>query len=161
MIQRLGAITALALLLAACQATGQAGHVTDQHTGLNMVHSQRFAVANGLLHNLNAHAFHEEEIGFGVYYQYTATGVGWMFINSAWSSGKKLRLARTKQDVLGCGGGSCSIQETGFILLTPEEFYRYAQTGFEFKLLGRNDEVVGKMPSHAFQQVIDRLAGRS
>lgn len=139
------------LTLAGCQTT--AGTIHDAHTGVTVAHSKRHEVSSGLLSSIHAMAAHNSNKGYVVAVEHMATGGGWLFMQEAWSFGKRLPFEVRQQDVLGCGAG-CTLLETGQIRLTEEEFLAAATSGFAFKIVGRNGAIEGTVPSAAFQEVL-------
>lgn len=146
-------ILLVSALLSACQ-TGP-GVVHDKHTGKTVVHSKRYAVAGGLLHNANAIATWSNVNGYGVGVEYLATGGSWMFFREAWSYGKQYTYVVESEDVMGCGAG-CSIYESGIIRISEADFQQALVTGFEFKLVGRGGAFEAKVPAEAFKQVLSQ-----
>lgn len=144
---------AAALAMAGCQSGP--GKLDDKHTGNQGAYSAQFQVHSGLLSSLSARAVYSTQKGYGVTVGYLNTGLGWMFIREAWSFGKRLPYTPDAENVVGCGGG-CTISETGRIGLTEAEFRQAAVNGFEFKLVGRNGAIVGKLPATAFKQVLSQ-----
>lgn len=147
-----------ALSLSGCQTSP--GQFHDKHTGVTVTHSRTYALKNGLLYNLNGFAGHSARRGFNLAIDYSSTGLGWMFFREAWSFGKQYEYVVADERVAGCGGGSCTLVERGGIRMSEDDFRKASQTGFEFKLMGKNGSVEGRMPAEAFQQVLDQLEGR-
>lgn len=139
------------LLVAGCTTAGSS---TDVHTGISAKHSASYSAHAGLLDNLNAIALIGTRAGqtkYGVGINYSSTGLGWAFFREAWSFGSQLPYTVTRENVAGCGGG-CTIVEEGSIELTGAQFEAAAKSGFEFKLVGKNRSVVGKIPAKAFAE---------
>ena len=139
------------LALAGCQTT--AGTIHDVHTGVAISHSKRYQVQSGLLSSIYATAGHHSSKGYVVAVEYMATGGGWLFMEEAWSYGKRLPFEVKRQDVLACGAG-CTLEETGQIRLTEDEFQTAASSGFAFKIVGRNGAIDGVVPASAFHEVL-------
>lgn len=150
--------TSLLCVVSALLASCQAGTVYDKHTGNTIVFSERVQINGGLLHSLNARAVHSQRKGYGIAIEYMNTGLGWAFLEQAWSFGRQLEYDVGNRTVLGCGGG-CSIEETGAIRLNEQDFRQAAVHGFEFKLIGRADSIEAKMPASAFRQVLGQMSG--
>jgi len=68
---------AAAVTLSACQT--QPGTLHDAHTGKTIVHSSRFAIQSGILHNVHATAGFSNVNGYSVVIEHLATGLGWRF----------------------------------------------------------------------------------
>ncbi|AQU88057.1 hypothetical protein B0W47_11930 [Komagataeibacter nataicola] len=74
-----------------------------------------------------------------------------------WSEGHKYTYNDLGSDAHLCGGaGGCLIDERGAIKLSKDEFYQFAKTGFDFKIIGYHGTVTGHVPASAFQSVIDQ-----
>jgi hypothetical protein len=149
------AIAAAAILsvsLAACQSTPQVQH--DKHTNNTVTNSAVRPLKSGLLYNLNGAAGHSTARGYQVGIIYTSTGLGWMFFREAWSFGTQFDYRVVREELAGCGGGSCTMVEAGTIHVSEAQFRQAAKTGFEFKLIGRNGAIEATMPAAAFQEVL-------
>lgn len=149
-IALLGAISST---VASCQSGS--GTISDKHTGNTIVYSARQEIRGGLLSSLNARAVYSKRMGYGIQTDYMATGLGWVFFQEAWSFGRQYQYDVGDQKVLGCGGG-CTILETGAIRLSEQDFKNASENGFEFKLIGKNGSVEGKLSAAAFKQVLDQ-----
>lgn len=151
---KLAAGALLVALTAGC--TTQAGTVTDVHTGVSAKHSAGYSAHAGLLDNMNVVAAvgtHAGVTKYGLSVNYSSTGLGWAFFREAWSFGKRLPYNVTQEQVAGCGGG-CTMVENGSIELSKSEFEAAAKSGLEFKLVGKNRSVVGKVPAKAFAEAL-------
>jgi hypothetical protein len=146
--------------LAAC--VSEPGQSVDVHTGTAGTagaFSREYPAASTLLSNLTAGAIvatRGGETRYGVGIRYTATGTGWANFTAAWSYGQALPYKVTTTRVAGCGGG-CTIIEQGTITLTREQFDQAARAGFEFKLEGSGQSVIGRLPAAAFQEALGEL----
>ncbi len=150
-------VVILAFGLAAC--VNEAGTVSDVHTGVSGSHSRVYPAASGLLYNLNAGALvgkQGSETRYAIGTQYSATGLGWAFFEEAWSFGQQLPFEVQGRDTAGCGGGSCTIVERGLIRLTKQQFKQAAKTGIEFKLIGKQRDIVARVPAQAFAEALAR-----
>lgn len=150
-IMKKSALIGICLILTSCQTAPSLTY--DKHTGDTIAKSQNMEAAGGLLNNLNVQALHSKKVGYGLNTYYTSTGLGWLFIEEAWSFGKPYKYIMYNRDTLGCNSG-CTISETGFIPLTKTQFESASKNGFEFKLIGKNGSIEGKAPATAFQQVL-------
>lgn len=145
------------LALAAC--VSEPGQSVDVHTGTAGAFSREYPAASALLSNLTAGAIiatRGGETRYGVGIRYTATGIGWANFTAAWSFGQALPYKVDTARVAGCGGG-CTIVEQGTISLTREQFERAAVQGFEFKLEGSGQSVIGRLPAAAFQEALGQM----
>lgn len=148
------ALALVAAALVGCQNT--AGTYNDVHTGVSGKHSKFYSAHGGLFDNLNAAAMVGTQNGvtkYGVGVRYISTGLVWSFFREAWSFGNKLPYSVVRENVMGCSGG-CTMVEEGSIVLTKAQFEAAAKNGFEFKLVGRNRSVVGKLPAAAFAEAL-------
>ena len=147
---------ALVLILALSACVNEPGTIADVHTGVTGTHSRMYPAASTLLSNLNASALVATKNGETRYtlgLQYTATGVGWAGFKRAFSFGQEYPYVVTRARVLGCGGG-CTIIEEGLIRMTAAQFKRAAVQGFEFKLVGSDADVIGRVPAEAFREAL-------
>lgn len=140
-------------LLAGCQTGPAVQH--DVHTGNTIVRSSRVQARGGLLSSLHATAVHSSKFGYGIYVEYMNTGLGWMFIDQAWSFGKQYTYDVGGRDTLGCYNG-CTIRETGAIRMDEQQFRNAASSGFTFKLIGSKGSIEGTVPASVFQQVLQQ-----
>lgn len=143
-------------LLAGC--VNEAGSATDVHTGTSGRHSKMYPAASTLLSNLNAATVvgtRGGETRYGIGIRYSATGIGWANFSEAWSFGTQLPYNVTRARVAGCSG-NCTIIEEGTIMLSRAQFEQAAKTGMEFKLIGSDNSVVGKLPAIAFQEALNK-----
>lgn len=150
-------VAAVTVFLAGC--VNEAGSISDAHTGVSATHSKMYPAASGLLYNLNVAAVVARkggEIKYVVSTRYISTGLGWAFFREAWSFGTQLQFKATSEQVAGCGGGSCSHIEDGAIELTRAQFERSAETGLEFKLVGKGQSIVAKVPAAAFKEALSQ-----
>lgn len=155
MRKMLGAIAVASMALVGCQTSP--GQVHDKHTGVTVTHSASYPLKNGLLYNMNGFAGHSARRGFNLAIEYSSTGLGWMFFREAWSYGKQYEYVVAEERVAGCSGGTCTLVERGGIRMSEDDFRKAAQTGFEFKLIGKSGSLEAKMPAEAFRQVLDQL----
>ena len=145
------------LLLSGCVAN-EPGSVSDVHIGTRSHYSKQVRAAGGLLWDLSARAVATERDGhviYGLNTQYVSTGLGWAFLERAWSFGVPLPYEVNDRKVSICSTGGCTLEELGTILLTRKQFLQFARTGMEFKLEGKRGSVVGKVGPEVFQQVLD------
>lgn len=152
-MKRLLIAAGLAFLLAGCQT--QPGTVSDVHTGVTTKHSGMHSVYNGLFDGLWVSAGQGTKNGvtkYAVATRYTSTGLGWAFFREAWSFGQNLNYKMTREQLAGCSGGSCSMIEEGGFELTKAQFEAAAKDGLEFKLAGKNRELIVKVPAKVFRQ---------
>ena len=146
-------IRKLALALATATLAGcTAGVTTDVHTSTQTAYSKDYPAKVGLIQSLNAQAIHSNKAGYAVKTRYT--GFGWMFIEEAWSFGSRFPFESTGRGTLTCSQIGCSNFENGVFLLTEDQFQIAAEKGLEFKLVGRNGSIVGKLPAEAFAEVM-------
>lgn len=150
--RRLAIAVALSIGLASCQSGPQVQY--DKHTNNTVTNSAVHSLKNGLLYNLNGAAGHSTARGYQVGIIYSSTGLGWMFFREAWSFGTQFDYRVVREELAGCGGGSCTIMETGTIQMSEAQFRQAAKDGFEFKLVGKNGAIEGKLPAAAFQEVL-------
>ena len=154
-MKRIFAALALGLVLVGCQT--QPGKVNDIHTGLSAKHSGRYSVHNGLFDSMNVTAIvgtRGGETRYALGTSYLSTGLGWAFFQSAWSYGKQLNFKVTNEKLLGCASG-CSMIEEGTVQLSKSAFEAAAKNGLEFKLVGKNREMVVKVPAKVFREALD------
>lgn len=154
LLKKIAACGLLAVLATGCMT--QPGTVKDVHTGISAKHSAGYSAHAGLLDNMNVVAMVGTQAGktkYGVGVMYSSTGLGWAFFREAWSFGKRLPYNVTQEQVAGCGGG-CTMVENGSIELSKSEFEAAAKSGLEFKLVGKNRSVVGKVPAKAFAEAL-------
>ena len=144
---------ALTFMVAGCQSGPIVS--SDIHTGNTVIFSSQHQLQSGLLHSLSGRAFHSQKTGYGVAVEYMSTGLGWAFLNEAWSFGQKLPFDVRHRKVLSCSAG-CTIIESGSIRMSKAEFRRFAKTGFEFRLIGQNNTITGRVPASAFAQVLSQ-----
>ncbi|WP_288959534.1 hypothetical protein [uncultured Sulfitobacter sp.] len=133
------------------------GSLNDIHTGTSAGHSKSYNAASGLLYNLNSSAIvavRGNETKYAVSTRFLSTGMGWSFFREAWSFGQQMEFNVTNETVASCGSGTCSHIEDGAIVMTRAQFEKAAQTGFEFKLVGKNRSVIGKLPAEAFKEAL-------
>lgn len=154
-MRRLIAAFAVCVALAGCQT--QPGTINDVHTGVSGKHSGMHSVYNGLFDSMwvaTMMGTRGGETRYGVGTRYISTGIGWAFFREAWSYGRQLKFSATNERLLGCSGG-CSMIEEGSIQLSKSEFEAASRTGFEFKLVGKNRQLVVKIPAKVFQEALN------
>ena len=138
-------------MLAGCQ-TGPSV-VEDKHTGQKIAVSSSANAYTGMMDWLKVRAFHSNKNGYGVETMYS--NYGWIFPQEVWSYGRKFPYASTNSQTTMCGGaGGCITLESGVVAFTKEEFEKASQSGFEFKLVGKNGAVEGKIPAKLFLEVL-------
>lgn len=153
-LKQSSAVFAAIFILAACVNEPQT--MSDVHTGISAGTSKRYPVYQNLLVSVWGQAFVANKGGesrYGIYVNQIATGMGWSFFHSAYSFGVQLPYHKGASNVLGCGSG-CTLQEQGMIHLTPDQFQKAAQIGFEGKLVGSGGSVVIKVPAEAFREAL-------
>lgn len=140
-------VTLSLAILTGCQAAGPS-KIHDKHTGLTVTKARNNIAADSLFYRLNATPFHSSSIGYGI--ETGFSGPDWQFFREAWSHGKRLPFDVTNQQVI-----AGHILEFGSIRLTKSEFMKAAEKGMDFKLVGKNGSLEGKIPASAFREVLD------
>ena len=151
---RLAAVAAIGAMLGGC--TNEPQQYSDVHTGVSAGASKKYQVYENLLVSVWGQAFVAKkgsETKYGIYINQIATGVGWSFFDSAYSFGVKLPYVRGENNVMGCSG-SCTLQETGLVVLTADQFSKAASSGMQLELVGAGRNVVIDVPAEAFQEAL-------
>ncbi|WP_308720187.1 hypothetical protein [Komagataeibacter xylinus] len=141
------------LALGGCQSHPQIVH--DKYTGTTACVSGKHTDHPGLLQTLNTIATYVRDKGYAVGIEYNSYNR--LSPETVWSDGHQYTYNDLGSDAHACmGAGGCLIDERGAIKLSKDEFFQFAKTGFDFKIVGYHGAVTGHMPASTFQSVIDQ-----
>lgn len=144
----------IAVFLTSCAS--RPGQFSDPHTGQQGVYSARYSADSGLFHDLNVKVGYSNKVGYAIGTEFLLTGGSWSFFREAWSGGQQFPYVVISEKVLGCTAG-CTFSENGAIRLSEREFIKAATNGFAFKLIGKNNSIVGTVPAAPFIEVLELL----
>lgn len=150
-MRKFSAVLLLSSVLTACQS----GPVvySDKHTGQTLYYGSFVNAYSGPLDWLKVRPFAAANGEYG--FETTYSNYGWIFINEAWSGGKKLRYVNTSGTPVACGSaGGCVTLEEGVVFLSETQFKQAAVSGLEFGLRGQSGSVDGKIPAKAFSEAL-------
>lgn len=133
--------------------------INDKYTGQSTAVSTTVTAYSGMFSWLKVRAFYSTHNGYGLNTVYS--NYGWIFPETVWSDGKQYPYNNYSSDTAMCGGaGGCITLEKGIIKLTKEDFEKFSVEGFDFKLIGSKDSVIGKVPPSIFREVINEVTNK-
>ncbi len=151
---RIAVACVVAMIASACQTSETVS--TDRHTGITVVNGDEVTAHSRLVDSLRAKPFYSSQLGYAVSIGYS--NYGWTHLNSAYSFGRKFDYLIRTSTIDTCGGiGGCITTETGIIKLDKATFDNAGKAGLEFKLIGRDGSVTGRIPAESFRKVSANL----
>lgn len=154
-MRKLSAALLLSSMLVACQS----GPVVyrDAHSGHTLYYGSFVNAYQGPMDWLKVRPFAAANGEYG--FETTYSNYGWIFINEAWTNGKKLRYVNSSGTPTACGSaGGCVTLEEGVVFMSEVDFRQAATQGLSFGLRGQRGSVDGKIPAKAFSEALNLKA---
>ncbi len=129
--------------------------VKNVHMGADIVYGRYVIAYYALIESLHARPLYSTRSGFGL--QISFQSLRRSSILEVWSYGKQFDYAKSLTERMPCLIPPCAPMhvEQGVISMNDTDFVTAASNGFEFELVGRAGNVVGKIPAQAFRTVLD------